>query len=180
MYTIVYSLYVTSTATCIPISVYPSCTACLRIFFLKMFSLSIYRYIFVSAGQCLWPSFNTLSFYILVYSIFSFHLVCYSYLCFPISSFVCRSAFCLCLQELLIFSCLFIFVFYIIYSAFYLYPPLSIVCYSMIGSFWCGSKTIALLYSTVYTYLLPGHLVGTEDDADPASPFYIVIPALSE
>jgi hypothetical protein len=142
-----------------------------------MLPLSIYRYIFVSVGLYCLPlawSFNLFIFYIPISSIFSSFFVCFYYLCLPMSSFFCRSAFCLCLQEFLIFSCLFIFVFYIFSSAFCHCPPLSIVLLFYDWPLFCVAPK-QWHFCTVYTYLLPGHLVVTEDDADPASPFYIVI-----
>ncbi len=161
------------------ISVYPSCTACLCIFFFKMLSLTIYRYIFVSVRAsiaCFWHGLSI--FVVFISSCLLSFLQLFSAipgLCLPVSSFVCRLLFvsvwgsCLSLAAFLSLS----FISFLLHSVFVLLC-LSF-CYSMSDPLLCGSKTIALVYSTVYTYLLPGHLVGTEDDADPASPFYIVI-----
>jgi hypothetical protein len=103
---------------------------------------------------------------LLFLSLSSYVFICLSF-CFFVS--VCRS----CLS---FFSCLFIFVFYIFSSAFCLCAPLSIVLlfYDWFCFVWLQNNSTTVQYS-VYTYLLPGHLVGTEDDAVPASPFYIVI-----
>ncbi len=146
-----------------------------------MLSLSIYPYLFVSVGQYWLPLvlFQFLSFsyprlfYLLFRPLSAIPIFVFQYL--PLSVVllfvsVCRS--CLSLAVILSSSCLSVCIL-----------SLSSFAYRFailwLAPFLCGSKTIALLY-TVYTYLLPGHLVGTEDGPVPASPFYIVIPALSE
>ncbi len=105
-------------------SVYPSCTACLLIFFLIMLSLSIYPYTFYLCRPVL-LAFGRLSISSLISFLQSLSAIpIFVFLCLPLSVVL---LFCLCLQGLLVFSYIFIFVFYIFSSAFCHCPPLSIV-----------------------------------------------------
>ncbi len=92
-------LSVTSSVTCLFMaltSVDPSCTACHCIFFFKMLSLSIYRYIFASVGQYCLPLtvFQPLSF--LHTRVFS---PCLLFLSFSAYVFLCLSFFFLSLSS---------------------------------------------------------------------------------
>jgi hypothetical protein len=104
------------------ISVYPSCTACLCIFFFKMLSLFIYKNIFfqLASIDCLWHGIS-ISVFFISSSLLSF---LQSLSAIPIFVFLCL----LCLSFCFFVSvCLFSFVFYIFSSAFCLCIPLSIV-----------------------------------------------------
>ncbi len=123
-------LSVTSSVTCIYVNIFLSFLHCVSLHFLLKNAFFIYLSLpfCLCHGQYCMPlawSFNLSLFYILVSSIFSSVLVCYSCLYLPV--FLCLSSAFLSLSAGVAFSCLFIFVFSIFSSAFYLYPPLSIV-----------------------------------------------------